>query len=152
MKFTNEIFIASSPSTVFLFAGDVTNIPLWNYAVLKIETVTKGIVGKGAVYKQYRNFSGRMLEDVFVITEYEADQKLAFRSIEAEHPFVISYCFKPSGNGTIVTNSFELHGKLAGNILGILFKKNVKTAVAKNLNTLKGLIESQANNEISGSL
>ena len=141
MKFINEIFIDRSLEEVFLFAGEVSNFPLWNYAVIGTEALTPELTGKGAIYKQQRRFLGQTLEDTFILTEYIPNRALTLKSIEAEYPFIVSYSFKPSGNGTVIVNSFELHGKLADGVPGILLRNSVKAAVAKNLQKLKELIE-----------
>jgi len=141
MKFINEIFIARCPRVVFSFVGNAINIPLWNYAVAKTKMISAEFNGVGTIYQQQRKFLGGTLEDTFIITEYRTDSLLTFRSVEAEYPFLISYSIKSSGQGTILTNSFELHGLFADNLLGILFKNSVKSAVAKNLEKLKSLIE-----------
>ncbi|MGG5210012.1 SRPBCC family protein [Chryseobacterium sp. MIQD13] len=141
MKFTNEIFIARSPEVTFHFVSDISNTPLWNYAVVETQMVSEVFAGVGTMYRQQRRFLNKTLEDTFVITEYEADRLLTLKSIEAEYPFLIRYSFKPSEHGTILINSFELHGRLFDNLLSILFEKKVKKAVAKNLGVLKELIE-----------
>ncbi|MBO9729368.1 MAG: SRPBCC family protein [Chitinophaga sp.] len=141
MKFINEIFIARSPEIVFRYVSDIKNIPVWNYAVVKTEMISTEFVGAGTVYRQQRKFLGRILEDTFIISSYQVNSLLTLRSIEAEYPFLVSYSFKPSRQGTIVINAFELHGRLGDSLLGILFKGSVKRAVGKNLEVLKGLIE-----------
>jgi uncharacterized membrane protein len=141
MKFTNEIFIGRPIDNVFQFVGNPGNVPLWNYAIITSEKITPKINGEGAIYKQHRSFLGRTLEDTFIITEYNPNEVLTLKSIEAEYPFIISYSFKATGNGTLITNSFELHGKLVDNVPGVLLKHAVKTAVANNLHKLKEIIE-----------
>ncbi len=140
MQFTNTIFIEQSLHTTFSFVSDFLNLPRWNYAVIKLERTSEGPVGNGSVFRQQREFMGRILEDSFIITKYEVDSIVTIKSIKAEYPFQISYQFKSLDNGTIITNNFELNGG-AFDIPGVLLSHRVKKAVAENLNKLKELVE-----------
>ena len=140
MQFTNTIFIEQSLHTTFSFVSNFRNLPQWNYAVIESEQISEGSVGNGSAFRQQRQFMGRILEDRFVITDYEIDVIVSIKSTQAEYPFQICYQFKPFENGTLITNKFELNGG-AVDFLGFLLNPRVKNAVAGNLNKLKDLVE-----------
>lgn len=140
MQFINTVFIAQSLPITFSFTANFCNAKQWNYAVIKTEQVSEGTIGVGTEFRQQRRFLGRILEDSFIITEYKVDSVVTIKSVKAEYPFLISYAFKASDKGTLITNSFELKGGVIG-LLGSLLNHRVKKAVAENLNKLKELVE-----------
>lgn len=140
MQFINTVFIAQSLHVTFSFTANFCNAKQWNYAVIKTEQISEGPIGVGTEFRQQRRFLGKILEDTFVITEYKVDSTVTIKSIKAEYPFLISYSFKASDKGTLLTNSFELKGGII-DLLGFLFNYRVKKAVAENLNKLKELAE-----------
>lgn len=140
MQFKNTIEVVQSLHATFSFTSNFCNTPQWNYAVIKTEQTSGGPIGVGTVFKQQRQFLGRILEDTFIITEYKVDSIVTIKSIKAEYPFLISYSFKASDKGTLITNTFDLRGKII-NTLGFLLNHRVKKAVAENLDKLKELLE-----------
>ena len=140
MRFVNTIDVVQSLHVTFSFTSNFCNAPQWNYAVIKTEQTSEGPIGIGTVFKQQRQFLGRILEDSFIITEYKVDSIVTIKSIKAKYPFLISYSFKASDKGALITNSFELKGGVI-NIFGFLLNHRVKKAVAENLNKLKLLVE-----------
>ena len=140
MRFINTIDVVQSLHVTFSFTSNFCNAPQWNYAVIKTEQTSEGPIGIGTAFRQQRQFLGRILEDTFIITEYKVDSIVTIKSVKAEYPFLISYSFKASDKGTLITNSFELKGGVI-NILGFLLNHRVKKAVAENLNKLKVLVE-----------
>jgi hypothetical protein len=140
MQFINTIEIVQSLHVTFSFTSNFCNAPQWNYAVIKTEQTSEGPIGIGTSFRQQRQFLGRILEDTFIVTEYKVDNIVTIKSIKAEYPFLISYSFKASDKGTLITNSFELKGR-AINILGFLLNHRVKRAVAENLSKLRVLVE-----------
>jgi hypothetical protein len=140
MRFINTIDVAQSLHVTFSFISNFCNASQWNYAVIKTEQISEGLVGMGTIFRQQRKFLGRTLEDSFIITEYKVDRIVTIKSIKAKYPFLISYSFKASDKGTLISNSFELRGGVI-NILGFLLNHRVKKAVAENLNKLKQIVE-----------
>lgn len=140
MNFINTIFIAQSLQITFAYTSKLENISAWNYAVIKTENISTGLLRVGSIYKQKREFLGNVLEDTFVITEFKENSLLKIKSIKAEYPFVICYHFEASNNGTLVTNEFQIEGGIF-NYPGFLLNAKVKTAVAQNLAKLKSIVE-----------
>ncbi len=140
MQFTNTIYIEQALHTTFSFVSNFRNLPQWNYAVIKSEQISEGPVGNGSAFNQQRQFMGKILEDTFIIIEYEVDRIVTIKSVKGEYPFLISYQFKYLDNGTLITNDFELNGG-AADFLGFILNPRVKRAVNENLNKLKDLVE-----------
>jgi hypothetical protein len=140
MQFVNTIEIRQSPGIIFSFVSNFCNAPQWNYAVIKTVQISKGAIGVGTIFKQQRRFLGRILEDEFMVTAYEAGSMITIKSIKADYPFLISYSFKATTEGVLITNSVELSGGIIS-ITGFLLNNRVKKAVAENLGRLKELLE-----------
>jgi hypothetical protein len=88
MRFTNSILIRHPVDKTFAFVSNFANIPKWNHSVMSCVKVSEDLTQVGTIYKQQRLFLGKILEDIFVISEYETDRNLTISSIQAAYPFV----------------------------------------------------------------
>lgn len=143
IKFTNSVEIAGPIEKIFAFLSNFENLPKWNYAVIKTKQTSNGPVHTGTEYWQEREFLGRKIIDTFKVTEYESNKKVAVKSTSGPFPFKLLYIFESFGETTKVTNFVELEARGIFRILTKFITPKVKTAVEKNLNQLKHLIESQ---------
>lgn len=77
---TNTITIRRSPSEVFEFVADGTTATRWRSGVLDVALVSGS--GIGAVYRQgVKGPGGRRVAADYEITVFEADKRLAFRTV-----------------------------------------------------------------------
>jgi polyketide cyclase/dehydrase/lipid transport protein len=113
--FQNIITIARPADEVFAFLADFGTIPAWNYAIECTVQTSPGQAGVG---------------------------RLAINGQIGPFNTITSYLLEPTADGTRLTNDVDLEPSSALlRPLGPLTVPEVKAAVARNLGTLKQLLE-----------
>ena len=140
--FHNTVTIARPTDEVFAFLADFGNIPAWNYAITRTVQTSPGPAGVGATYRQTRAIPRRS-EEAFEVTDFAPPSRLAIKGQIGPFDATSSYLLQPTAGGTRLTNSVELEPSSALlRPIGPLAVPRVKAAVARNLRTLKQLLES----------
>jgi carbon monoxide dehydrogenase subunit G len=140
MRFSNTITIKRSPSEVFGYLTDFENLPRWNYAITEARKITPGPVGVGSKYLQVRTVPRRS-EETFEVIEFATDSRVTVRGAFGPFSGQASYVLEPTNDGTRLINAMDLQ---PGGVLGLvapLATSRVRTAVAKNLDILKEILE-----------
>lgn len=143
-KFENVVLIQRPVGDVFAYLADFRNIPRWNYAIERTWKTSSGPVGVGSTYSQVRTIPNRS-EEAFEVTIFEPGRRLAIRGQLGPFRATMAYVLEAVPDGTRLTNRAEL--QLSSGMLraaGPLVTHQVKTAVARNLNALKQLMENPA--------
>jgi uncharacterized protein YndB with AHSA1/START domain len=140
MKFTNTITINLPPAAVFAYLADLENLPGWNYAISQTRKTSDGPVGVGSRYRQTRTLPTRS-EEMFEVTEFEPDSRLSIRGGLGPFHGEASYLLAPTDDGTILTNTMDLHPSGALRLIAPLAASRIKSAVANNLEALKRVLE-----------
>jgi uncharacterized protein YndB with AHSA1/START domain len=139
--FQNTVTIARPADDVFAFLADFGNIPAWNYAITRTVQTSPGPAGVGATYRQTRTVP-RTSEEGFEVTDFEPPSRLAIKGQIGPFNTTSSYLLEPAAGGTRLTNKVELEPSSALlRPIGPLVVPAVKAAVARNLGTLKQLLE-----------
>ena len=139
--FHNTLTIARPPDEVFAFLADFGNIPAWNYAITRTVQTSPGPAGVGATYRQTRTIPRRS-EEAFEVTDFAPPSRLAIKGQAGPFDATSSYLLQPAAGGTRLTNDVELAPSSALlRPFGPLAIPRVKAAVARNLGTLKQLLE-----------
>ena len=139
--FHNTITITRPPDEVFAFLADFGNIPAWNYAITRTVQTSPGPARVGATYHQTRTIP-RPSEETFEITDFAPPSRLAIKGQIGPFHTTSSYLLEPTAGGTRLTNKVELEPSSALlRPIGPLAVPAVKAAVARNLGTLKELLE-----------
>jgi hypothetical protein len=142
--FQNTVMIARPVQEVFAFLADFENIPAWNYAIEQITKTSPGPAGAGATYRQARTLPRRSQED-FEVTVFEPPSRLAIEGQFGPFHATTSYLLEPAAGGTRLINTVELEPSSAVlRLISPLAVPKVKEAVARNLNSLKRLLETAA--------
>jgi hypothetical protein len=139
--FQNTVTIARPTNEVFAFLADFGNIPAWNYAIARTVQTSPGQAGVGATYRQTRTIP-RSSEESFEIIDFAPPSRLAIDGQIGPFHTTSSYLLEPTADGTRLINKVELEPSSALlRPLGPLVVPAVKAAVARNLGTLKQLLE-----------
>ena len=139
--FHNTVKIARPTDEVFAFLADFGNIPAWNYAITRTVQTSPGPAGVGATYRQTRTIPRRS-EEAFEVTDFAPPSRLAIQGQIGPFNASSSYLLEATAGGTRLTNHVELEPSSALlRPLGPLAVPGVKAAVARNLGTLKQLLE-----------
>ncbi len=139
--FHNTVTIARPADEVFAFLADFGNIPAWNYAIEQTTKTSPGPAGVGATYRQTRTLPRRS-DESFEVTVFTPPSRLAIKGQVGPFNASSSYLLEPAADGTRLTNDVELEPSSALlRPFGPLAIPAVKAAVARNLGTLKQLLE-----------
>ena len=139
--FQNTVTIARPADEVFAFLADFGNIPAWNYAITRTVQTSPGQAGVGATYRQTRTVPRRS-EEGFEVTVFAPPSRLAVTGQIGPFNASSSYLLEPAAGGTRLTNHVELEPSSALlRPFGPLVIPRVNAAVARNLGTLKQLLE-----------
>jgi carbon monoxide dehydrogenase subunit G len=123
LDFTQEI--KSPLEKVFAFVTDFRNAVRWQNGVIESSQTPDGPTGLGTKIKTTRTFLGQRLEATAEVTEFAANQKLAFKSTSGPIQFHFTQTFSSMTGGTKVEIHAEMEaggffklaeGALAGNL------------------------------------
>ena len=125
---------------VFTFVADGRNAKLWRSGVLDVDLASGS--GLGARYSQgVRGPGGRRVSADYEVTEYEPNERIAFRATAGPVRPTGSFTFEGMGTGTILT--FKLDAALGG-LQNLLLGRAVQSTMNAEmgaLDTLKDLLE-----------
>jgi len=137
----NTVTIMRPAEEVFAYLADAENLPRWNYAIEQTRKITAGPVGAGTVYRQTRTIPSRSQEE-FEIVVFQPPGQLGLDGTFGPFRARTSYLLEPVAGGTGLTNRWELEATSAPlRLLAPVAIPRVKAAVAKNLRTLKQILE-----------
>jgi uncharacterized protein YndB with AHSA1/START domain len=143
MRFTNTITIGREPGEVFSYLADLEHLPEWNYAIQTTTKVTPGPVGVGSRYHQIRTIPVRREESLEVV-EYDEGRRLTVEGSLDAFRARLEYVLQPQGEGTVLTNTVDLVASGALRLVAPVATRQIRSAVAANLEVLKQLLESDA--------
>jgi uncharacterized protein YndB with AHSA1/START domain len=136
--------INRSPGQVFEFVSNGENARTWLGGWLETRPTSENERSVGSTWVDVVEVMGRRVETEFELTEFEPDQKIAFKSIRGSFPINGVYTFAPAGDATDVT--FYLEGepggffKLAQPLLARMLQRQWDT----NLANIKDVMETAA--------
>jgi uncharacterized protein YndB with AHSA1/START domain len=140
VKFTNTITINRALGDVFAYLAAFENLPRWNYAIAETHKITDGPVRVGTRYRQLRNVPNRGGEYFEVIT-FEPERRLAIHGDIGPLSGEVAYLLEDTRAATVLTNTCDLHARGAAGVLAPLLTRQVRSAVAANLNVLRQILE-----------
>jgi carbon monoxide dehydrogenase subunit G len=141
-KVEASIVVNRTVSEVFQFLSVNENALQWQPGLLEAR-ITHDVQGLGRAWVDVVQFLGRRMEVPFQLTDWQRDQKIAFKSMGGPIPMQGSYAFEPGGAGTQVT--FWLTGEPGGffkftePVLMQILQRQWQT----NLANLKDVLEAQ---------
>jgi hypothetical protein len=139
-SFTNTLTVQQPVHVVFAYLAEFENVPSWNYAIDTTRKVTDGPVGVGTVYHQTRSIP-RPSEETFVVTAIDPDRRLAIEGEIGPFHAQIEYLLEPEGSATTLVNTVVLGQSGLLSLAAPLAARQVKAAVAANLDVLRKLLE-----------
>ena len=134
------IVIARPQMEVFAFFADGENDPRWRPAVKAMRR--EGPLAVGVRYSQRVVVSGREVPADIVVTAFDPDERIGFRTVTGPAPLQGSFTFCAAEGGTAVT--FTLHSELAG-VKRLLLAGQLQQAMdgeMSNLDKAKAILES----------
>jgi uncharacterized membrane protein len=134
MKIYNEILIARPVEEVFGFLADFTNMPKWNYYVVKVNKITEGPIGKGVVFYQQRKSDAQS----YKIVKMTFPSAVSIETLPPERKLIMTFTLSQAGAQTKVEDAWEVN---VPGLVAWFFRRKMQSAVMDNLQKLKVLLE-----------
>jgi uncharacterized membrane protein len=136
---TNTVHIGRPTAEVFAFLADGTNDRQWRSGVLDISR--KSGSGQGAIYTQgVKGPFGRRVPADYEVTDFEPDQRIAFRAIAGPVRPEGSYVLEPSNGGSRVTFSLRCSPSGFAKLMTPMVARTMRSEVAQ-LDRLREVLE-----------
>lgn len=145
MEFENTITINKPRHIVFAYLAALEHLPEWNYAIRRTTQQTPGPVQIGTKYTQERTLPHTMTESL-EITDFKPDTLLQISGGFGPFPFGVStyQLAEAEGGGVLLRNHIRVEAKGPLGLIAPLKTPAIKSAVAQNLQVLKGILESSS--------
>jgi hypothetical protein len=140
MQISNTVRIDRHRREVFAFLSHFENLPLWNPAIRHTHEVGTGRTGVGARYVQARTTPTPAVE-TFEVTRYDPERVVAVRGTLGPFRAESTYLLESYGDTTVLTNVMELEPRGVPPLTASLARGRIERAVARNLRTLKQVLE-----------
>jgi carbon monoxide dehydrogenase subunit G len=135
MELQHEVFIASPVSRVFSYMDDVSREREWQPGIIEAYKEPPGETAVGTRKRYVSEFMGRRVENVYVTTLFEPNERVAYESTpESVLRAQVGLRFEPQGAGTRVTMTFR--GRLTGplrfipqSVLEGVYQKELKSSL-----------------------
>lgn len=142
INFTNSIQIDRPIGEVYAYLSDLENTPKWNWAITATKKTTPGPASVGTRYRQTRSVPQPGTE-ILEITALETNQLIEVRGTLAQFSAHLSYHLDDHTSRTEVTNTVILEAKGALRLVAPALRRQIKRAVADNLNELRAQLETR---------
>jgi uncharacterized membrane protein len=140
MRFENSVVINQPVEKVFEFVTNINNNPKWQTDILELKLTTEGPLGLGSMYHCVNRFMGRRIETVGIITDYEPDNRCAFRIKSGTVTGESSFLFEPVNGGTKFTTIGDIELRYL-KLAKVIVKHKIKQQLRNDMVKLKDLLE-----------
>jgi uncharacterized protein YndB with AHSA1/START domain len=147
-SFSTAVYIELPPQVVFDAMTDLESWKDWMPNFVRVEKLTAGPVGIGTEWRETRKMFGKEATEHFRITRWEPPSRLDVHidgskrsSVRGEYLF--TYELTPERRGTNVELTGEIRMGVLWNMLGKVLVGTLKKACHKDLEALKGHVESR---------
>lgn len=141
-----SIVIERPLATVFRFATDPANVPLFSSNLVEYGVLGGGALRLGSRVAGAIRVAGQRIAFVYEVTEFGPPNRLVAEAVESPVPFRITQRYEEAGAGTLVDWHTESDGY--GGLFGKLTETTVISMYARDmradLQNLKRLIESES--------
>ena len=135
--------IAAPREDVAAFVVAPRNDTRWIGGISESELVGEGPLGVGSDVRRVASFMGKRIEYVNRVEDLEPGRRLVMRSVRSPIPMTVTYAFDDAGPGTRASVRVQGEPGALYKVAGPLLARKVRSSVASDLRTLKGLMEPQ---------
>ena len=123
--FTFSRTVAAPPARVFEVFTDLRNAPGRIKAILKLDVLTDGPVGKGTRFRETRKMFGKEATETMEITDFQPGRSYTVRAESCGARYTTMFAFAPAGAGTRVDMTFTIESltfwaKLFSPLMGLM--------------------------------
>jgi uncharacterized protein YndB with AHSA1/START domain len=102
-----SVFIVRPIEAVFAYMSDYDNETEWWSNVIEAYLTSEGPMGLGTTGREVRKLNGVRFVSDWVITEFEAPNRVVFESTSGPFPYIGRVHLEEQGSGTKLTYIFE---------------------------------------------
>lgn len=106
-KIQESVFILRPIEGVFAYMSDYNNETEWWSNVIEAYLTSEGPMGLGTTGREVRKLYGVRFVSDWVITDFEAPNKVVFESTSSPLPYIGRVYLQEQGDGTKLTYGFE---------------------------------------------
>ena len=133
---------------VFNYVADPRTLPQWSGPTVEVRDIQQnapGALGEGDEFTAVHKFLGQHLEEHSEVTAYEPNRHVRYWSTGGPMPTEINFIFEEvPGAGTRLTMSMDNQPEGFFKLIGPVFRRAVKRTLRNDLQTLKDVLEAQA--------
>jgi len=143
---TIERQVAAPPEAVFRAASDFPRAAGRIRAILKIEMLTEGPVGRGTRFRETRKMFGREASEVMEVIEFDPPRRYLLGAESHGCRYRTEFAFEPRDGGTGMRMTFGAEPlTFFAKVMSVLMRPMMKLMVrecGKDLDDLKASVES----------
>ena len=144
MGITAGVDIQRPLETVFAFASDVSNLPLYDKNIHEAKKLIEGSIGVGTTYQLIARPFGIRMVVVLELTGHEPHTHFAFKVISGPFPVETHYTFTSLGHGTQVSGAREPQPGGFWKWMTPLITSPARKKLETELNSLKAYLEAHS--------
>ena len=143
-SFTHRVHINRTPEQLFAFMTDLSATPTWRSLVRNMEVVGGGPLARGSQVLLTIEVTGKIRQTTSDVWSYDPPRRIGFRNTASNVTGSFEYVLEPSGGGTDVTFTCDIHPHgLMWLLLPLLLRSN-RVRYADQLGRLKHAAEKAA--------
>jgi uncharacterized membrane protein len=140
---TVEATVERPRAEVAGYAADWRNDTEWIGALSEARLLTEPPFGVGSRVLRVAGFLGKRIQYVNEVVEYESEERLVMRSVQAPFPMTVTYEFEDADGGTLMRIRAEGDASGFYRLAGPLLSRAVRRSIAADLARLKQVLEAQ---------
>ena len=126
---------------VFRFIATPENDFQWQYGTLASAQISPGEMGMGTLFRVTGHFMGQRIETVYQVTEFEPNQRYAFKSLSGPIDSNTLYTFEVLKGSTRINICAQIRAGDLFKPVDIIAEKKIRKQYRENLALLKGVLE-----------
>lgn len=143
INFVNAVDIGVERARVFDYLADIEHTPAWNSAISSAEKITPGPIVVGSRFRLERTLPQPATE-VLEVTALRPGEHIEVAGKLGPFEARLSYDLDETPAGTRLVNDVVLDSSMPLGLLGGIVTGRLRSAVAENLQVLKGVLEGGA--------
>lgn len=151
-----DILINQSVDHVWTFMTNFANVKLWMSGVIDVHATSGRSMGVGLKVRKVQRFWGLVTDVIYDTTEYDPNRKIAYKTLSGTMSSHLSYeaSITLESLGVRTKLIYRGHGALHGFLRPAepLFALVMKRRFRRDFNTLKVLVEDQAEAVATGGI
>lgn len=149
-----SLLINGSIDQVWTFMTNIANAKHWMSGVIEAHATPRSSIGAGSRVRKVQRFWGLVTDTIYDTTEFDPNRKIAYKTLSGTMSGYLSYeaSITLESVGDVTRLDYRGNGALHGflKLAEPLFTYSMKRRFKKDFNSLKELVEAQAEAVVTG--